>query len=254
MLSRIKEGVKPNSIFAPSRFFPADIDPESFPDSTTSSEGRKRFLDIAEGELRLINLTIENAINTIFFLDRSARPAYVLFREIWRNLMPEFPLPQVRFINVGMSNSSFVEEQLQTSSKKARVGKVLADTYKLPLQEKRILVADEYSDSGRSLRMAQTLIKAAYPQAKVLATGIYKDLPRWYGRMASLMGLTESYPIDKSTFFLSQREMYIYGVSMRGQFRKELSCLAELIAKHTLAYPIGSFPVEILGPQRIKNL
>lgn len=206
---------RPGSIFALSSQIVVNL--ESFPNSAQNDD---QIRNLAEGTLRLVNLAVKQDADTIFFLDRSARPAYILLREVWKSLMPEFPLPRVRFINVGLNNVDFVTLP--------KLAKALADAYKLNNPpSRRIIVADEYSASGKSVQRTKALIEAMYPQAKVLSTGIYRNCPSWYGKMDYLMRLSEtptpfSKNPDKSIFLSRRTEYFPYRNDTVRLFREEL--------------------------------
>lgn len=235
-------GRKPNSIFAlSSRIM---VDPKLF------NHFREDDLstNIPQGTLRLVNLIVKNETDTVFFLDRSARPAYVLFRKLWKELIPEFPLPQVRFISVGSDNKDQINAA--KSSQQASIAKALAMLYKLD-NPRKILVADEYAYSSQSLKTAHGFIEQMYPKAQVLSTGIYTVCPKWYGKMAMLMNLEDppyNNPLKTRSFFSQRYKKSAYESVPILEFRAELYRLAQIIAQHTTVYPVGSFPVEPLVP------
>jgi hypothetical protein len=52
----------------------------------------------------LIEQIIDKNIDTVVFLDKSARPISWLFREMWRRKLPERPHPDIRFFAIGRTD------------------------------------------------------------------------------------------------------------------------------------------------------
>src|SRR5260370_39121885 len=73
---------KPQELF--SLASPLALDNQQFP--LLKKEGEDAT-NLAEGTLNLIKLCTERNIDTLFFLDKSARPAAFLFRHTWENLI-----------------------------------------------------------------------------------------------------------------------------------------------------------------------
>lgn len=128
--------------------------------------------NLAEGTISLINKTLNMGPDTIFFLDKSARPAAYLFRETWRRLLPEKELPKICFINIGSYQNQENDGSLDQLRKKF-VG----------LEEDNILVANESVITGESLNRAVDTVGKLFPKAKsVTGTVIYERAPLWNGK------------------------------------------------------------------------
>lgn len=209
------------------------------------SGGERQLQDLATGTLNLINLCVEKQIDTIFFLDRSARPAAVLFRQVWQTLLSEFPKPEIRFINMGPSNQDLQEGKWSWARRWRRMHKKLAARYINLNTKGNILVADEYISSGATINRAKSLIKRMYPQANILATGLFLHNPSWYIYTNGLIGLSE----DNSSCFKSYFSQKNHAsASTILQFRQDLSKLAELIAQHAGTSPRDSLTVKPFDP------
>ena len=52
----------------------------------------------------LMNQVINRNIDTLVFLDRSARPFSWLLRDMWKQEHKDRPLPEVKFVNIGTAN------------------------------------------------------------------------------------------------------------------------------------------------------
>lgn len=79
----------------------------------------------------------------IFFLDKSARPAYFLFLKVWQRVFPNLARPKIRLIEIGRSeksNSGKINEDIREELKN-RYGN---------LAGLNILVADEFVDTGNT--------------------------------------------------------------------------------------------------------
>lgn len=125
---------------------------------------------LAEGTLYLINETIDQKPDTIFFLDKSARPAAYLFRETWKNLLPDTKLPNIRFINIGRDQNQESDEQSMEQLRQKFTG----------IEEDTILVADEYVKTGQTINRAVDTIGKIFPEAKsVSGLGMYGRQPPW---------------------------------------------------------------------------
>lgn len=205
-----------------------------------SSCNKVKSQDLAEGILRLINICVGRQISTVFFLDRSARPASVLFRDAWRILLPVAPLPQTRFINIGLNNEKLQDQNWGDMQKELRTRYTDLDP------EGNILVADEYICSGITINRAKSIIKMMYPDANTLATGIFKFMPFWYGHMYTLMSLEENHSDSFNSFFSRKLNLPDSNALL---FRQDLSRIARIIAQHTVKSPVGSFKVEPFDPK-----
>lgn len=137
---------------------------------------------LAEGTLYLINETLDRKPDTIFFLDKSARPAAHLFRETWKKLLPDKKLPNMRFINIGRDQNQENEDQSMEQLREKFIG----------IEEDTILVADEHMKTAQTINRAVTTIGKLFPEAKsVSGVGMYGRQPPWYGDPAAI-GVVEN--------------------------------------------------------------
>lgn len=115
----------------------------------------------------------KNLPNTIFFLDKSARPVAYLFKKLFKHYCPNQEIPQIRYINIGKSGG--------TSTSFNSDPQIIADTYgKYINREGSILVVDEVSKTGKTLDTAKDFLSRAFPDASVSGMTAYTMDPEWY--------------------------------------------------------------------------
>lgn len=133
----------------------------------------------------LINRAPDEQIDTLIFLDKSARNAAYLFQHGWdvaasilekkgkEHLLPQ--KPNIRFINVGL----FEDEKHCDSF----CEKMLASIYREEDFYGRVMIVDEIVASGGSIRRAaQSLSRAGYLPSHIEGIANYDSLPSWYSR------------------------------------------------------------------------
>lgn len=189
--------------------------------------------DLAEGTISLINKNLDKDIDTIFFLDKSARPAAYLFRETWRRLLPDKKLPNVCFINIGRYQSrSRHQRQLfelpQLSDDTLNYLRKKFDG----IEDDKILVADEFVNTGESLKRAVGVIGKVFPEASVEGTGIYKHQVQWRS------GVQEVYNGGQDDYFTKPDRDPQY-LDPAKDMRATLSKFASVIAENTERIPRG---------------
>jgi len=139
--------------------------------------------NLVEGTLNLINLIItrsqEEPIDTLVFLDRSARPAQYLFRVLWDELKKTNKIPAnqkrpaIRFINIG----SVTRHSL---TKPSEVEQFMQNTYRASdLHNRRVLVVDERTHSGGSVRRTMRLLNSVF-EAQADGVSMFQTYPSWY--------------------------------------------------------------------------
>lgn len=153
-----------------------------------SNESRR----LIPGTLKLIEKIIKadntsKPYDTLVFLDKSARPACHLFNSMWnlldeKGLLPkEAKKPAIRFLDIGKTdkNEKFYDEStielaLEKSSPKRMLPKG---------QDSRVLIVDEFKDTGTTLTLALQAFKSSYG---VQPEGTYQfqdgGVPFWYGK------------------------------------------------------------------------
>lgn len=195
----------------------------------------KDLLHLIEGTIQLINLVIESDVDTIFFLDKSARPAAHLFRKTWKNFFPNNKPPSIRFVNIGRKESLEKHNDPETLNK-------LRNTFVDSVSDKNVLIADEYSITGNVLLQAFDTFTKTFPEAKRISrTAIYRSLPSWY-RKDYLIGVSDPSfhePNEDKTIggFLTEPFTGSSEVDKQqarqqfNKFREELNFLADLITR-----------------------
>jgi hypoxanthine phosphoribosyltransferase len=139
--------------------------------------------NVAEGTVNLINLVVSEKKDTVFFLDKSARPLGFLFMKTWDELYPEKQKPQIRFVDIGRDdNSKFFNED---------AAEKLRETYKNSVDGKNVLVVDEYSLSGGTLANARRVFESNFPEGEFTYTSVLDNRPPWYGE-TKYIGVVES--------------------------------------------------------------
>jgi hypothetical protein len=157
--------------------------------------GKSFFLDVKQEDpfnivngtgvliSRVVNRKRSNdPVNTLVFLDKSARPAKYVFDCMWRKLesMPEFKKlevvkPKIRFLNTGNEDSN----KHMHAQAIATLGKIF-DQDSL---SGNVLVVDEYVSSGGTAKSAiSTILKAGYKPRKVEAVQQFARCPSWYSQ------------------------------------------------------------------------
>lgn len=189
---------------------PSSFQEQYLPTQETATSNKKeigtpRFEIITDPYIRvemkkrtelLIKRVQEEQIDTLVFLDKSARPLAWLFRELWKQSVPDSPMPQIKFINVGIAG----HDALRSTSPKidkfriyfeppfeppnrgetiqsyaTQIQHVFGDT----LADQRILMIDEMSFTGASLQNSIDVMTAAYPNSDVSGTAMFQihELP-----------------------------------------------------------------------------
>ncbi len=201
---------------------------------------------------RLMEKIVERDIDTVLYLDKSARPVSWFVRELWPVLMKGHQAPETKYANVDanaviglastgarpsddeMANFSFSDEQVAE----------LRQTYADPqnpeatlFDGKRILIVDEIFVSGSTLKLAQKLFEEAFPDAHFEAVAwmygdfvedrrmsrrTLKEVPIWY-HDTDVAGRGVGDAKDKH--FLSSR--YEGGDKLGDQLRAEIHQLAK---------------------------
>jgi hypoxanthine phosphoribosyltransferase len=139
--------------------------------------------------------------DTIFFLLKSAVPVARMVKQLWPALYPDTPIPNIRYINIGREKKSEVEYSY--NFKTFQAGK----TYSPPvihapeiesIQDhygdtigNRVLIVDEYSESGRTISTAQLVLEEAYPDAEIATKVVYSEMPYWQNQ-PNFLGIEDS--------------------------------------------------------------
>lgn len=137
------------------------------------AEGTYNFIDSFATRIRDGNLP-----KTIFFLDKSARPVAYIFRKLFPVYCPEIPSPVIRFINIGQSGIAPMSYEMPFNGPAS----VIKDIYGEHIDiNATILIIDEWSQTGSTIKKAEELLSDAFPKATIRSQIAYKKLPSWYG-------------------------------------------------------------------------
>src|SRR5258708_1411258 len=123
--------------------------PENFSLLVGKIYAERDIEDLAQGTINLINKCPHDHVDTIFFLEKSARPAAHLFRKTWEELLPETQRPKIRFINIGRERS--IDNEYKFNQE---IAKDLHERYKAGFINNNLLldvvipeVQDKYGDN-----------------------------------------------------------------------------------------------------------
>ncbi len=116
--------------------------------------------------------------DSVFFLDKSARPLAYMFRKLFPAYVPDVKMPAIRYINIGEGGDRYNDP-----SSKPFTGDpgLIRQTYGKHLDEKGgMVVVDDYTDTGESLDTASKVLEVAFPDADVIPIVAYEKVPNWY--------------------------------------------------------------------------
>jgi len=139
--------------------------------------------------------------DSIFFLDKSARPLAFLMRKLWDKYYPEIQMPDVRYINIGGSGSRLYDKDSRPFTGDP---KIIADIYGEHIKaDGRIMIVDEYTHKGEAIGRAKDTITQAFPEADVTARAAFSKLPNWY-QNSDYLGVEEYSEYDFEKMALEQ--------------------------------------------------
>lgn len=135
-------------------------------------ESTYRFIDSFAARIRDGNLP-----KTIFFLDRSARPVAYIFRKLFSVYYPKISSPAIRFINIGQNGIAPISYEMSFNGPAS----IIKDIYGGHIDSRAtILIIDEWSQTGVTIKKAEKLLSDAFPEATIQSQIAYKRLPCWY--------------------------------------------------------------------------
>jgi len=267
-----------------------------------SSEIRAKYLTLTD---ELIRRMAEQKTDVAIFLDKSARPAGWLVNEFWDDLAPKDPntgetpkKPYIKYLNIdreqwgpfigrsedrtgGINVNRIPSQSIQDlRDVMARIPGVTPSDEETLLTNKRVMVVDEVRSSGDTLRMAESILKRAFPDA-VEVDGVYwmlkpaerdersgalisGEVPVWYsdrtneGRLIANRDATKSRAAGtrvQAAGALWLSTLFRGGHDEKGrQLKQEVKHLAEDLRNHKLPYmPTPEYPIDIQA-QRISSL
>jgi hypothetical protein len=222
-----------------------DIFSREYMAETYRKIGESLLREQSEEMLAFIEHVQNSGYESLIFLDKSARPGLWLMSELWAQLCPEIPKPDIKFLNVGREkfNSSFAgvysppedhevfiqgmqdNTDLVTSVKSVLTGWNSGAGY---LDGKNICIVDECSPEGGSLIAAKALVEAALGEkvASIDTHTIFSFEPFWLSQ-DDLIGVKD---IDNQTTYST-----VYRpIKASLELRKFIKLWAETIAKNTI--------------------
>lgn len=119
----------------------------------------------------------KNLPNTIFFLDKRARPLAYMFRKLYPYFCPQDEMPAIRFINIGRNSDEGVNTKERPFNGDPAI--IRKEYGKYIDSNGSILVVDEYSSTGKTLENASKMISQAFPDATVRGTTAYNKQVLW---------------------------------------------------------------------------
>lgn len=143
----------------------------------------ENIFNLISGTINLINFVLlscdsKKPIETIVFLDKSARLAAHIFRVLWSTLKnqdkipDEVNIPAIKFVNVGLHED-------YKHNKKRPLDLLIKALPNANFNKKNVLVTDEVVDSGGSLRRAMKLFGDNY-RSEVQGIANFNLIPGWY--------------------------------------------------------------------------
>lgn len=122
-------------------------------------ECRKAYLE--QGVEFLVDVH-DKGIDTMVFMDRSARPLAGFFHALWQRIYPNESAPAMRFM---VSNRT---EAKAPSPEKVRM---VFNNSREAFNNKRVLLVDEAIDEGGTLKGAKQALRGAFPGIKEIIFG-----------------------------------------------------------------------------------
>ncbi len=104
----------------------------------------------------LINLVVKDEIDTLVFLDRSARPAAWILQVFWEAKYPQDPLPPFIFINTGKKNLEIDEVIF------GQIENELGSHAQENLPGKKVLIVDDIEKEGTQRKFVEQFLNDVY--------------------------------------------------------------------------------------------
>lgn len=121
--------------------------------------------------------------DTVFFLDKSARPAAYMIRKLFPAYCPHTRPPKIRFMNMGRTVSNPEYDVIDRDNDRPFSGdpETIKTVYGRGIKPNgNILVVDEIVDSGNTLARAKRALELAFPEARVEGLVLFSKMPRWF--------------------------------------------------------------------------
>ena len=151
------------------------------------TERPEELYTIVDAAVYLTNYVVQNKVDTIFFLDKSARSTAFAFRKVWQLAYPDTPYPNIRFVNIPKQLSTQDPEKHRWEDSFVRNERVIDEAVtavkgtfhfhqpEMPLG--KVVIADEWLETGSSARAAKEVVAKAFgiPEEDILCTGLHAD-------------------------------------------------------------------------------
>ena len=161
----------------------------------------------------LADKAVAHKADTLVFLDKSARPLAWLLRQFWPDIAPQHevggsistaPLPAIKFVRIDRipwrlsPRQSFDEGGMRpiTNSEVRGLRAIFEIGSSNVLDDRRILVIDEQSETGDTLRVATSLFERAFPHSTVFATAWITSVV--LGGQREVRKIPAWYPLDRN--------------------------------------------------------
>lgn len=169
------------------------------PDRPSPHNTEQRILERGERERirdatwKFVDEVARQKPDMMIFLDRSMRPLYYAFDAAWNKLFPGAQHPPVVHLNIGrekrfMKSMSGASWRTLPHDVKLEMSRMLGQ--KQPSQSPRILIVDDFSDSGGSLHNASSIMAKEFPAADIRLYTYLDFCPPWSNNEA-LTGLDD---------------------------------------------------------------
>jgi hypothetical protein len=157
---------------------------------TTEEELQEKYLTLTTELIdKIAGNEDEPGYDTVIFLDKSARPLSWIIRKMWKEVAPQrlnnqtkslevVPMPSMKFANIDRLHwrkdpSKEIDDAGMldiTQSDIEGLREIYQTGSKNTLDGKRILIVDEQSESGDTLKVAKILFSRAFPDSDVDGT------------------------------------------------------------------------------------
>jgi hypoxanthine phosphoribosyltransferase len=230
-------------------------------------DGSSRHRDVVDYDDNLVN---QGAPDVVIYLDKSARPVSWLVDKFWKDIADQDVVkPKTKFLNIDRNDQTWKDIDLTESKNpsdviydfgrlpKEKILAVRAIFHKGRLSEekwkdevtkinsdfdqgKRILIVDEVKSSGRTLMIAQNLLKLAFPTSSI--SGVYF----WNSRYETvpINGQIEQQMTSVPVWY-NAKEKYGRGISDKYSFYYNLD-----ENYHDIRFRVGAF---VLSTPHIKT-
>lgn len=135
------------------------------------------LVPLADGMIKLVNTLTIHDVDTLFLMDKSARPIGTLLVPLWEHVS-RAPVPDIYFMNIKPFKERGLDGFVVTENEK----RIFQETYG-DLSGKSICLADAYMDQGKTIKTALHIVEKAWPKIRSVAmTRVLDIFPSWEGK------------------------------------------------------------------------